>query len=110
MARTPQEIMQSALVEMINGDVLEDPDPDAADLTEEKFRNAYLFFTAKRKGREEGQLIALRRVLVDILTARGVVIAKPTLARIQRCKDSTTLARWCTIAATASGPSLDLKP
>ncbi len=99
--------MQSALVEMINGDALDDPDPDAADLTEEKFRNAYLFFTAKRKGREEGQLIALRRVLVDILAARGLEIAEPTRARIQQCKDSTTLARWCTTAATTGGANLD---
>lgn len=61
-----------------------------------------------REGRAAGELDTLRKLLVNVLEARGIAVTSATRARIERCDDAAVLTRWCTTASTHTGASDDL--
>jgi hypothetical protein len=97
---TPPEIMELALADLQPDD---EPDTDALPAI---FREGYLFVCGRREGLAEGlatQLNTLRRVLVDILHARGFTVGDLAHRRIEQCEDAAMLARWCGEASLLSG-------
>ena len=53
------------------------------------------------EGKAEGETAALVRTILALLAARGVSVSVETRARIEACKDVSTLDRWILLAATA---------
>jgi flagellar biosynthesis/type III secretory pathway protein FliH len=54
------------------------------------------------QGKQLGRADSATRVLLTILTARGIAIADQLRARIAECTDPDLLERWATRAATSS--------
>jgi hypothetical protein len=52
--------------------------------------------------RAEGEILALTRAIFALLAARGVSVSPEARARIEACKDVSTLDQWILRAATAS--------
>jgi hypothetical protein len=110
-AMTPAEILQWAWELLPDKDLEQDPDPKNLP---EFLREGFLFVTGKNEGKAEGielgrseGLDALRKVLIDIIAARGIVLEDSVRARIEQCRDVATLARWCTRASSFTEGSLD---
>ncbi len=60
-----------------------------------------------QKSKQNG-LYAPKRLLVDILETRGVVLQSATRARIEQCDDVAVLTRWCTKASGLTGAADEL--
>jgi hypothetical protein len=54
------------------------------------------------QGKQQGRADSATRVLLTILTARGIAIADQVRARIAECADPDLLERWATRAATST--------
>jgi predicted transposase/invertase (TIGR01784 family) len=59
------------------------------------------FAEGKTAGFAEGETAGQARALLAILAARGVPVSKEARARIEACRDGTTLDQWIGRAATA---------
>ena len=55
----------------------------------------------KAEGKAEGETAALVRAILALLAARGISVSVEARARIEACKDVSTLDRWILLAATA---------
>jgi hypothetical protein len=53
------------------------------------------------EGKAEGETLALTRAILALLAARGISVSVEARARIEACKDVSTLDRWVILAATA---------
>jgi hypothetical protein len=115
---TPMEIMQRALEELRNSGALDEPDPDQFVFYPDSYAAVYglqkgrelmlspstlrILEHGEELGREEGRQegrATLRRVIFDVLEARGLTLSSATRARIETCEDTVALTRWCTRAA-----------
>jgi hypothetical protein len=56
----------------------------------------------REEGRDEGRVDALRAAVGDVLSARGIALTKAESAMLKDEADAGTLARWLTVAATAT--------
>jgi hypothetical protein len=54
------------------------------------------------QGKQLGRADSATRVLLTILTARGIAIADQLRSRIAECTDPDLLERWATRAATST--------
>jgi flagellar biosynthesis/type III secretory pathway protein FliH len=54
------------------------------------------------QGKQQGRADSATRVLLTILTARGIAIADQVRTRIAECADPDLLERWATRAATST--------
>jgi hypothetical protein len=118
---TPPEIMQRAIDELRESGALDEPDPDESVV----YRDSYAYVhglqkglalilspsvfrvleQGQKEGREEGraaQRATLRRVMLDILDARGLTLSPAARDCLEACTDIELLARWCTKASTHS--------
>jgi predicted transposase/invertase (TIGR01784 family) len=58
----------------------------------------------------EGETAGQARALLALLAARGIVVSDEIRARIQSCKDATTLDRWIVRATTATSAEEVIAP
>lgn len=54
------------------------------------------------KGRAEGELVALRESLLEILAARGLTVSEPERGAVETCADRMLLKTWLRGALTAT--------
>ena len=103
---TPSQIMQRALEELRESEEFEEPAREPV-----LYKDSWAYVKGDQDGREEAREEArtgYRRLLLDILAARGIEVTSEDQARIAQCDDDAVLARLCTKASTFTGSASDL--
>ncbi|PRP93312.1 hypothetical protein ENSA5_43340 [Enhygromyxa salina] len=95
MSIAPTAVVQQAMEELRERGEL---DEGRFETFTEMEREGYSFNHGREEGRQEGlrigQILTLRRALVDVLGLRGFALSGAQRGRIETCGDLETLERW----------------